>query len=70
MSREMVWIQQQRFRGFGCSECGWRFNPGGGPSGESLDEMMRNFESLRDTEFKSHVCRDHPEGQQREEKKR
>jgi hypothetical protein len=70
MSREMVWIQQQHFRGFGCSECGWRFNAAGAPSGASLDEMMRNFESLRDTEFESHLCRDHPKGQQREEKKR
>jgi len=25
MSRRLVWIEQDRFRGFGCSECGWRF---------------------------------------------
>jgi hypothetical protein len=30
-------------------------------AGESLDEMMRNFELQRDKEFASHVCGDHPE---------
>jgi hypothetical protein len=59
MSRTLVWIEQQRFRGFGCSECGWRFNPSGAPTGTSFDEMMRNFELQRDKEFTSHVCADH-----------
>lgn len=27
MSRKLVWIEQERFRGFGCSECSWRFKP-------------------------------------------
>jgi hypothetical protein len=60
MSRKLVWIEQARFRGFGCSECGWRFKPLGTPSGGSFDEMMRNFELQRDKEFASHVCADHP----------
>jgi hypothetical protein len=60
MSRKLVWIEQPRFRGFGCSECGWRFKPSGTPTGRTFDEMMRNFESQRDEEFKSHVCADHP----------
>jgi hypothetical protein len=59
MSRRMIWIEQERFRGFGCSECGWRFNPTGAPTGESFDEMLRNFEAQRDKEFESHVCADH-----------
>jgi hypothetical protein len=59
MSRKLVWIEQQHFRGFGCSECGWRFNASGAPTGSSFDEMMRNFESQRDKEFTSHVCADH-----------
>jgi hypothetical protein len=59
MSRTLVWIEQPRFRGFGCSECGWRFKPSGDPEGKSFEEMMHNFESLRDKEFKSHVCADH-----------
>jgi hypothetical protein len=56
----LVWIEQQHFRGFGCSECGWRFEPSGAPTGTSFDEMMRNFELQRDREFSSHVCADHP----------
>jgi hypothetical protein len=61
MSPKLVWIEQQRFRGFGCSECGWRFKPSGRPAGRSFDEMMGTFESQRDKEFASHVCADHPQ---------
>jgi hypothetical protein len=50
MSRKLVWIEQQRFRGFGCSECAWVFNPTSAP----------NFELQRDKEFTSHICADHP----------
>ena len=60
MSRKLVWIEQPRFRGFGCSECGWRFKPSGAPTGTSFDEMMRNFELQRDKEFTLHICADHP----------
>jgi hypothetical protein len=60
MSRKLVWIEQPRFLGFGCSECGWRFEPSGGLTGKSFAEMMREFESYRDKEFTSHVCADHP----------
>jgi hypothetical protein len=63
MSRKLVWIEQPRFRGFGCSECGWRFQPSGAPTGASFDEMMHNFELQRDKEFTSHVCADHPRSQ-------
>jgi len=59
MSRQLVWIDQQRFRGFGCSECGWRFKSSGRPVGTSFDEMMRIFEMQRDKEFTSHVCAGH-----------
>jgi|SRR5271157_4852829 len=61
MSRKVVWIEEERFRGFGCSECGWRFRPSGAPTGASFDEMMRNFELQRDKEFTSHVCAPHSE---------
>jgi hypothetical protein len=60
MSRKLVWIEQPRFFGFGCSECGWRFKPSGAPTGTSFDEMMSNFVSQRDQEFTLHVCADHP----------
>jgi hypothetical protein len=60
MSRKLLWIEQKRFRGFGCSECGWRFNPAAAPTGITFDEMMHNFELQRDKEFTLHVCADHP----------
>ena len=56
MSRKLVWIERKGFRGFGCSECEWRFKSSGAPEGKSFDEMIRNFELQRDEEFKSHVC--------------
>ncbi len=60
MTRKLIWIERQRFRGFGCSECAWVFSSSGTPAGKSFDEMMRNFELQRDREFTSHVCAHHP----------
>ena len=60
MSRKLVWIEQQRFRGWGCSECAWVYNPSGAPAEKSFEEMMRNFELQRDREFTLHVCANHP----------
>jgi hypothetical protein len=60
MLRRLVWLEEKRFRGFGCSECAWVFSPSGPPTGNSFDEMMRNYELQRDREFSSHVCADHP----------
>ena len=62
MRRTLVWIDNERFRGFGCSECGWRFQPSDSPTGRSFDELMRNFELQRDKEFEFHVCAEHPKG--------
>jgi hypothetical protein len=59
-SRKLVSIELERFRGFGCSECEWRFKPSGAPTGTSFDEMLRNFTLQRDREFSSHLCADHP----------
>jgi len=59
MTRALVWMDQPRFRGWGCSECAWVFEPPGPPTGDDLNAMMRNFESQRDKEFASHVCIEH-----------
>jgi hypothetical protein len=59
MSRKLVWVEQLRVRGWGCSECDWVFNPSGAPTGKSFDEAMRNFELQRDQEFTLHVCAVH-----------
>jgi hypothetical protein len=68
MNRKLVWIEHERFRGFGCSECAWVFKSSGAPTGRSFDEMMRNFELQRDREFTLHVCADHPRGKSRKNK--
>jgi hypothetical protein len=60
MSRKLVWLEQPRFRGWGCSECAWVFNSSGAPTGKSLDEAKRNFVLQRDKEFASHACTKHP----------
>jgi len=58
--RKLVWVERQNFLGWACSECAWVFNPGGPPVGESIDEMISNYEQRRDMEFTSHVCVEHP----------
>ncbi len=58
--RKLGWIERDRFRGWGCSECAWVFNSSGAPTGKSLDEAKRNFVLQRDKEFTLHVCADHP----------
>ena len=60
MRRELVWIEEQQFWGWSCSECAWVFKPSGTPTGKSLDEMKQNYEQQRDKEFAAHVCAKHP----------
>jgi hypothetical protein len=55
----LMWIEEPRFHGFGCSECAWVFNPSGPPAGNSLQEMKENYERRRDKEFAAHVCAEH-----------
>jgi hypothetical protein len=58
--RKLVWLDQPRFRGWGCSQCAWIFNPPGPPIGETFDDMKRIFELQRDKEFEAHVCAKRP----------
>lgn len=60
MPRELVWMTQPRFLGWGCSQCAWVFNPSGPPTGETFDAMVQNYERRRDDEFASHICTQHP----------
>jgi hypothetical protein len=60
MPRQRVWIENQNFQGFGCSECNWVFKPSGPLVGESLNEMKQKYEAQRDKEFAAHVCAKHP----------
>jgi len=58
--RKLIWIEEPRFQGSGCSECEWVFKPSGPPAGNSLDEMKEHYKRLRDKEFAIHVCAEHP----------
>jgi len=56
MTRKLVWIENQKFHGFGCSQCNWVFQPSGPLVGESLAKMIKAFEDQREKEFTAHVC--------------
>jgi hypothetical protein len=60
--RKLVWVESENFQGWACNACAWAFNPLGPPVGQSLSEMMIHYERLRDSEFASHVCAEHPRG--------
>jgi hypothetical protein len=55
-SRKLVWVEEPSIEAWGCSECGWVFNPSGPPVGKSLDEMKRNFQMQLSQGFASHIC--------------
>jgi hypothetical protein len=56
MPRQLLWIENQNFQGFGCNQCSWLFRPVGALVGETLEEMKRKYEAQRDKEFAAHVC--------------
>ena len=60
MRRKLLWIDEEPYGRWGCSECKWVFNPSGRPVGKSLDEMMQNYQQQRDNDFAAHLCADHP----------
>jgi hypothetical protein len=64
--RELIWIQERHFQGWGCSGCAWVFRPSGSPAGNSLQEMKENYLRLRDEESKAHVCAEHPSAKKAE----
>ena len=59
MRRKLVWIEEQYFWGWRCSECAWLFRPLGPLVGQSIDEMKVHYEQQRDNEFASHICAEH-----------
>jgi hypothetical protein len=60
MPRRLEWTKSQKFQGFRCSECDWKFKASGAPAGASLDEMKKKYEAERDEAFAGHVCVSHP----------
>jgi hypothetical protein len=66
MHRKLVWIENQDFLGWGCSECAWRFKPSGSPTGKSLREMKQNYERECSKDFAAHVCAEYPKAKNTE----
>jgi len=60
LARELVWVDRERFQGWGCSVREWVFYASGPLVGKSIEEMKRGYEAERDKEFRSHVCAEHP----------
>ena len=58
--RKLVWVEEQSFWAWGCSECAWVFRPLGPLVGESIDDMKKHYGEQCDKEFASHVCAQHP----------
>jgi hypothetical protein len=58
--RKLVWIEAQKFGGWGCSKCAWVFRPSELPAGKSFDELTDNLQRQLDTEFASHDCVQYP----------
>jgi hypothetical protein len=58
--RQVIPLKSALVHGWGCSECAWAFNASGPPEGDSISEMLRNFERRGDQEFAAHVCAEHP----------
>jgi hypothetical protein len=63
VSRQMVWTKTPQMEAWTCFACSWAFQPFGPPRGNSLQEMMTNYELQRDKEYASHVCREFPKQQ-------
>jgi hypothetical protein len=56
MSRKLIWLEEEKFQGFGCSECHWVFKSTGALAGETFDQMKQIYEAERDKEFAAHTC--------------
>lgn len=48
------------FPAISTGECSWKFKPSGVVAGDSLDEMVNEYETQRDKEFAAHTCVKHP----------
>jgi hypothetical protein len=59
MPHEQVWIENQSFQDFGCSECNWLFKASGTLVGQSADEKKQEYQAQRANGFSAHVCAKH-----------
>ena len=55
-----MWVETAQTEAWTCAACAWAFLPSGPPQGDTLEEMIQNYERQRDIEFISHACAQHP----------
>jgi hypothetical protein len=55
-SRKLVWVENLKIAGWGCSECAWLFQPPQVPIGRSLDEWTAYLQRQLEEEFAAHDC--------------
>jgi hypothetical protein len=58
--RKLIWIEELRFQGWGCSECAWVLSAARPTDGNAIEEMGEHYQRLRYKEFAAHVCVEHP----------
>ena len=56
MSRQLFPVKTRAYQGWGCTQCSWRFND---PkiAGNTMEELIKNFEAKLDKAFEQHDCR-------------
>ena len=60
MPRQLGWIENKNFQGFGCSACNPVFKTSGALVRETLVEMKQKYEAQRGKKFAAHDCAKHP----------
>ncbi len=66
--RKLEFVERPDFIGWACSSCGWTFQLPDKLQSASLDDLIRQAESLRDASFVSHACADHQNKQDKQAK--
>jgi len=60
LSRNLVWVDEQKLGGWGCSSCAWVFYPSDLPSSRSLEELTAYAQRKLEEDFASHKCSEYP----------
>ncbi|MEO5935662.1 MAG: hypothetical protein ABIP81_00455 [Terriglobales bacterium] len=58
-SRKLKLVERPDFVGWGCSNCAWAFRIPATLKSESLDDLIRETEAIRDNAFEAHACSSH-----------
>jgi len=58
--RKLVWVEAEKFGGWGCSKCAWVFHPSELQDWKSFDELTAHLQRQLDNSFASHDCTKYP----------